>query len=254
MTNTASYPSLDNKVVVITGGASGIGAALSIAFARQGARVVILDIDECAALKLLETHSELKRQLAFHHLDVCQISALQHEFDNIHSEYDGIDILINNVANDDRHNPLSVTPEYWQNSLAVNLNPTFFASQKAITFMRERGTGVIINFSSINALFAPPEMPAYVAAKSAILGLTKALAKQFGPDGIRVNCILPGWIATEKQLKSWLTPEEEKAWDEQLALKGRIEPEEVAKLALFLAADDSAKITGQQFTIDAGRL
>ena len=254
MSKSASYPSLDNKVVVITGGASGIGAAMAQAFSLQGSQVCILDSDKESALDLRENTNHSKYRIDFHHIDITQVSRLHEILENIYGKYQRLDILVNNVANDQRHDTLSMDLANWNKNLAINLNPTFFAAQKAIELMQKQSKGVIINFSSINAYITPSNMPAYVAAKSAILGLTKALAKEFGKDEIRVNSIVPGWIATERQLNTYLTPEEEDQWEKKLALKGRIEPEEVAKLALFLASDDSAKITGQEFIIDAGRV
>jgi NAD(P)-dependent dehydrogenase (short-subunit alcohol dehydrogenase family) len=165
-----------------------------------------------------------------------------------------LDVLINNVANDQRMDPRTVTPDQWRASMAVNLDPAFFAAQAAEPFMVTVGSGSIINFSSINALFGPAQMPSYVTAKSALLGMTKSLATDFGKDNIRVNTILPGWIITEKQLDKWLTPEAEAQWMDQVALRRRIMPEDVANLALFLGSDDAALITSQHFTIDGGRL
>ena len=138
--------------------------------------------------------------------------------------------------------------------MAVNMDSAFFASQAAVRVMKPAGAGSIINFSSINALFGPTEMPGYVAAKSALLGLNKALARQYGADGIRVNVILPGWVATERQLTNWLSPEIETEWLAQTALRQRIMPDDVARLALFLASDDSRLITSQQFVIDGGKI
>ena len=245
----ATYPSLAGRRVFITGGATGIGAALVTAFAAQGAVVGHVDLAADAAAALADG---LAAALWFRALDVTDTPALQAAIADFAAAAGGLDVLINNVANDSRHDPLSVDEARWRGLMAVNLDCGFFATQAAIRLMP--AGGCIINFSSINALLGPAGMPAYVAAKSAIVGLTKALARQYGPDGIRVNAILPGWVVTQRQLDLWLTPEAEADWMEQVALKQRILPEDVANLALFLAADDSRMITGQAMVIDGGRV
>lgn len=245
----ATYPSLAGRRVFITGGATGIGAALVTAFAAQGAVVGHVDLAADAAAALADG---LAAALWFRALDVTDTPALQAAIADYAAAAGGLDVLINNVANDSRHDPLSVDEARWRGLMAVNLDCGFFATQAAIRLMP--AGGCIINFSSINALLGPAGMPAYVAAKSAIVGLTKALARQYGPDAIRVNAILPGWVVTQRQLDLWLTPEAEADWMEQVALKQRILPEDVANLALFLAADDSRMITGQAMVIDGGRV
>ena len=245
----ATYPSLAGRRVFITGGATGIGAALVTAFAAQGAVVGHVDLAADAAAALADG---LAAAPWFRALDVTDTPALQAAIADFAAAAGGLDVLINNVANDSRHDPLSVDEARWRGLMAVNLDCGFFATQAAIRLMP--AGGCIINFSSINALLGPAGMPAYVAAKSAIVGLTKALARQYGPDGIRVNAILPGWVVTQRQLDLWLTPEAESEWMQQVALKQRILPEDVANLALFLAADDSRMITGQALVIDGGRV
>ena len=247
----ATYPSLAGRRVFITGGATGIGAALVIAFAAQGAVVGHVDLADGAAVA--DTVTAAGQQAPwFRALDVTDTPALQAAIADFAASAGGLDVLINNVANDSRHDPLAVDEARWRSLMAVNLDCGFFATQAAIRLMPAGGS--IINFSSINALLGPAGMPAYVAAKSAIVGLTKALARQYGPDAIRVNAILPGWVVTQRQLDLWLTPEAEAEWMEQVALKQRILPEDVANLALFLAADDSRMITGQAMVIDGGRV
>jgi len=245
----ATYPSLAGRRVFITGGATGIGAALVTAFAAQGAVVGHVDLAADAAAALADG---LAAALWFRALDVTDTPALQAAIADFATAAGGLDVLINNVANDSRHDPLAVDEARWRSLMAVNLDCGFFATQAAIRLMP--AGGCIINFSSINALLGPAGMPAYVAAKSAIVGLTKALARQYGPDGIRVNAVLPGWVVTQRQLDLWLTPEAEAEWMSQVALKQRILPEDVANLALFLAADDSRMITGQALVIDGGRV
>jgi D-xylose 1-dehydrogenase len=245
----ALYPALKGRAAFITGGATGIGAELVRAFVEQGSLVSFCDIAGDAGVVLA---GELGAHYA--HVDVTDVSALQTAVRAAHEQHGRLDILINNVANDTRHTPLTVTPEFWRQCMAVNLDATFFAAQAAIPIMQAAGGGSIINFSSINALLGPEEMPGYVSAKAGLLGLTKALARQYGVDHIRVNAILPGWVVTERQLDKWLTPEAEAEWSKLVAIKDRIQPRDVANLALFLADEGSARITGQQFIIDAGRV
>jgi D-xylose 1-dehydrogenase len=244
MTGSAHYPSLAGRRVFITGGSTGIGAALVAAFAAQGASVGQVD--------LVEPVATVAPPCWFRALDVTDTPALKAAITDFAAAAGGLDVLINNVANDARHDPLGIDEARWRALMAVNLDCGFFAAQAAIALMT--AGGAIINFSSINALLGPAGMPAYVAAKSAIIGLTKALARQYGPNAIRVNAILPGWVVTQRQLDLWLTPEAEAEWMQQVALKQRILPEDVANLALFLASDDARMITGQAMVIDGGRV
>ena len=251
----ASYPSLNGRTVFITGGATGIGACMVRQFAEQGGRTGFIDVDEQSARNVVADVRERGFYPPwFRRVDVRDVGPLKAAIVDFANAHGGLSVLVNNVADDSRHSPLEVTEESWRNGLSINLDSAFFASQTAIPIMQGAGQGSIINFSSINALIGPTEMPGYVAAKSALLGLTKALARHYGPDGIRFNAILPGWVATERQLATWLTEDAEREWMKSVALKRRIEPEDVANLALFLASDDSSTITNQFFVIDGGRL
>lgn len=252
----ATYPSLAGRRVFITGGATGIGAAMVEAFSEQGAVVGHLDLAADAAEVLAD-----RLQAAgyarpwFARVDVTDAPALKAAIGDFAIAAGGFDVLVNNVANDTRHDPLETSEESWRKCMAVNLDCAFFASQRAVELMRAGGRGgAIVNFSSINAVLGPDGMPGYVTAKAGLLGMTKALARQYGPDGIRVNTILPGWVVTQRQLDLWLTPEAEAEWMEQVCLKERIEPRDAANLAMFLAADDSRMITNQHFIIDGGRV
>lgn len=254
MTNYARYPSLTNKSIYITGGATGIGAVMVEEFTRQGAQVTFIDIAEEAAIALCDRiESQFGRKPYFESLDVTDIEKLQDSVRRCAADTRGLDVLINNVANDQRHSPLDIDQKAWRECLAVNLDATFFACQAAIPFMQDRKKGNIINLSSINVLLGPIQMPGYVAAKSALNGLSKSLANQYGENGIRVNTIMPGWVATERQIDLWLTPEADNEWQKAVALRGQIKPIQIANMVLFLASDDSEMITGQQFVIDAGR-
>ena len=254
MSKYAKYPSLIGQLVFITGGATGIGAAMVEAFAEQGARVAFVDLDSAPANILV---SKLEKRTGtgpwFRQLDITDTDALQEAIRAATEEFGPLYALVNNAANDNRHSPGKVTQQGWRDCMAINLDAAFFAAQTAASIMANASGGSIINFSSINALLGPSEMPGYVAAKAGIIGLTKALANDYGESDVRVNAILPGWVVTERQLQTWLTPEAEASWMEQVALKKRLMPADVANLALFLAADDSRMITGQRFTVDGGR-
>ena len=249
----SSYPSLESSSVFITGGATGIGAALVKAFAQQGARVAFIDIDSASARDLCnEVEAAGAARPWFETVDVTDVEQLQAAIHKAAGVAGGLRVLVNNVANDNRHRPEQVTPAQWRNCMAVNLDAAFFASQTAYELMKNGG-GSIINFGSINALLGPGNMPGYVTAKAGVMGLTKALAADFGPARVRVNSILPGWVVTKRQLECWLTPEEEAKWMQQVALPDRLLPEDVANAALFLASDASRMITSQHIVVDAGR-
>ena len=248
MNTRTVYPSLDGQPVFITGGATGIGAALVSAFAEQGARVAFVDIEEQAGVALAASTGAW-----FRNVDVTDVAALKAGINDAVAELGPLLALVNNVANDTRHSPQAMSAEDWRRNLAVNLDAAFFAAQTAYPGMQACGRGSIINLSSINAVLGPPDMPAYVTAKSGLVGMSKALARDYGDAGVRVNAVLPGWVVTDRQLEKWLTPEAEAAWMQQVALKQRLLPEHVASLVLFLAADDSAMVTGQSLTIDGGR-
>lgn len=245
----AVYPSLRGEVVFVTGGASGIGAAFVEAFHGQGARVGFLDLDAQAGQVLA---GKLPGAW-FGRCDVTDTAALTATIEAAAAALGPIGVLINNVANDTRHKAAEMSPQAWRKGLAVNLDPVFICATTVYPMMRARGRGVILNISSINPLLGLPDMSAYVAAKGAINALTKGLAREWGPDGLRVNAISPGWVITERQLELWLTPEAEADWMKQVALKRRILPADIARLALFLASDESAMITGQNLVIDGGR-
>ncbi|MDB5443384.1 MAG: short-chain dehydrogenase/reductase [Phenylobacterium sp.] len=245
----ATYPSLKDKVVFITGGASGIGASFVESFHAQGAKVAFVDLKA-------EDGEALVTTLGggwFKPCDVTDAAALQAAIREAGQALGPVTVLINNVANDTRHKAVDMTPEAWRQTLAVNLDPVFIASSAAYPMMKAAGGGAIVNVSSINALLGPAELAGYVAAKGAINSLSKTLAREWGVDGIRVNALSPGWVVTPRQLELWLTPEAEAEWMKQVALKDRILPEDIARLALFLASDDSRMITGQNLVIDAGR-
>jgi D-xylose 1-dehydrogenase len=245
----ATYPSLQGRVVFLTGGATGIGASLVEHFRAQGAEVGFVDVDEEAGRALAERSGAW-----FRACDVTDTAALQAAIASAAEALGPVTVLINNVADDTRHAAADMTPAAWREALAVNLDPVVVASTAVYPMMRGSGGGVIINVSSINALWGPAHMAAYVAAKGAINSLTKSLAREWGADRIRINALSPGWVVTKRQLDLWLTPEAEADWRKLVALKDRILPEDIARAALFLAADDSRMVTGQNLIVDAGRL
>jgi NAD(P)-dependent dehydrogenase (short-subunit alcohol dehydrogenase family) len=239
--------------VLVTGGASGIGASIVTHFVHQGARVAFLDVQDDAARELIGSlKAEGVSELLYFHCDLSDISALKDCVQKAIAVLGGVDVLVNNVANDRRHKIEEVTPEYWDASMAVNLRPQFFMIQAVLPAMKAAGRGSIINMSSIAWMIPSTGVPVYIAAKAAIVGLTRTLAHELGPEGIRVNAVLPGAIATEKQRRLVYTPEYKAEIMASQALKRDILPEDVARLVLFLAADDSSAITNQSYVIDGG--
>jgi D-xylose 1-dehydrogenase len=252
-TAPATYPSLANKTIFITGGGSGIGAAFTRAFALQGSRVAFVDIAEDASGALVdEIHAEGAPQPLFVSCDVRDIEALGKAIEKIHAAIGNISVLINSAASDDRHAFEEVTPAYWDDRIAVNLRHMFFAAQAVVPQMKRLGSGSIINMGSIIWRLRHTGLPVYIACKAAVTGLTRTLARQFGPHGIRVNTISPGAVWTARQMKLWYTPEFEKEVMAGQCLQTRVLPEDIANMALFLASDAGAKISAQDLVVDAG--
>lgn len=247
----AIYPSLKGKRVFISGGGSGIGEGLVEAFVGQGAHVAFCDIAIDASEALVERLGDAAFRPQFHAIDLRDVDAVQAMIGKVDQQLGGIDILINNAANDDRHKVKDVTPAYWDERMAVNLRHLFFAAQSAVPAMKRAGGGVIINFGSISWHLALPELALYQTAKAAIEGLTRSLARDLGRDNIRVNTIIPGNVKTPRQEK-WYTPEGEAEIVAAQCLDGRILPVDVAALAMFLASDDARYCTGHDYFIDAG--
>lgn len=252
-TQFAVYPSLRGRAVLITGGATGIGESLVRHFARQGSRVAFFDIQQEAAHTLVESLTAEGCPVPFFiHCDLTNVAALQTAVEEVLAEFGGLDVLVNNAGNDQRHAIEQVTPEYWDHSIAVNLRPYFFCIQAALPAMRAQERGSIINMSSISWMIPSTGVPVYIAAKAAIVGLTRTLAHELGSSNIRVNAVLPGAIVTEKQKRLVYTPEYKAEIMASQALKRDILPEDVARLVLFLAADDSSAITNQSYIVDGG--
>jgi NAD(P)-dependent dehydrogenase (short-subunit alcohol dehydrogenase family) len=248
----ATYPSLAGRVVFITGGATGIGAAVVTAFVRNGSKVAFVDIDAAAAEALLRDLSDAAHPPLFVACDLTDIAALRAAMALSRDTLGDMSVLVNNAANDQRHEVDDVTPEDWDRAMAVNLRHQFFAAQAARPQMRALGGGSIINFSSIAWMAGGAHMVAYTSAKAAIVGLTRSLAREFGPDSIRVNAIAPGAVITPRQLRLWLTETDVANIVARQCLHARLLADDIARTVLFLAADDSGMITKQCLTVDAG--
>jgi len=253
MPTGAIYPSLKDRVVFVTGGGAGIGASIVEHFCRQGARVAFVDIDQAVSRAVVGriAASDDPAPL-FLPCDLRDIPALRAAIAQAVEALGPIRVLINNAAHDERHTIDEVTPEYWDDRMAVNLRHQFFAVQAVHKGMAEAGGGAIINLGSVTWLIGQGGMPGYSAAKSAIVGLTRSLARDLGPDNIRVNSVLPGWIMTERQVAKWLTPESEAELLKIQCLKRKLYPADIARAVLFFAADDSSACTNQSYIVDGG--
>ena len=251
----ASYPSLVDRTVLITGGADGIGAALVEQFTAQGSKVAFVDVNTTKAAETIERcrQDDPRHVPRFYEVDLVDIEALRAAVTRIQADLGGITVLVNNAASDDRHSWQDMTVEYWNDRLDTNLRHYFFAIQAVAPGMIAARNGSIINIGSSSYMMQEDFFPGYAIAKSAVEGITRTMARTFGPDNVRVNTVLPGWVATERQLTKWWTPEGEAGTLRDQALKHRISPTEFAQMVLFLAADDGAACTAQQFLVDGGR-
>ena len=251
----ASYPSLVDRTVLITGGADGIGAALVEQFAAQGSNVAFVDVNTTmAAETIARCRADQTRHVPrFYEVNLVDIEALRAAVARIQTDLGGITVLVNNAASDDRHGWEDMTVDYWNDRLDTNLRHYFFAIQAVAPGMIAAQHGSIINIGSSSYMMQEDFFPGYAIAKSAVEGITRTMARTFGPDNIRVNTVLPGWVATERQLTKWWTAEGEAETLRDQALERRITPIEFAQMVLFLAADDGAACTAQQFLVDAGR-
>ena len=250
----AVYPSLAGRSVFVSGGGSGIGASLVEHFCAQGAKVCFVDIAEEPSRAVVERMQKQGHAVPhFIKCDIRDIDALRGAVAEAGLRHGHVRALVNNAGNDDRHTTESVTVEYWDNRMQVNLRHQFFAAQAVRPQMRDAGGGSIINFGSITWLVGDPDCPAYVTAKSAISGLTRALARELGPEKIRVNCVLPGWVMTDRQIRSsGLNEDGERQIAERQCLTEKLYPPDIARMVLFLAADDSRMCTSQNYIVDGG--
>jgi NAD(P)-dependent dehydrogenase (short-subunit alcohol dehydrogenase family) len=253
-TSLATYPSLAGKSVLVTGGASGIGEAIVRAFAGQGAKVGFVDILEKEGAALAAEIAAQGAKAKFVATDITDTKALQASVAQIASALGPMEILVNNAANDTRHDWQNETPESFDACLAVNLKHQFFAIQAVAPGMIEAGGGSIVNFGSISWRIGMGGMPGYTASKAAIEALTRSFARDLGPHRIRVNCVLPGWVMTRRQLELWVDENAAKTIKERQCLPDRIQPDDLARMVLFLASDDSRMCTSQCFVVDGGWL
>ncbi len=248
----AIYPSLRDRAVLVTGGAAGIGASIVQHFAAQGARVAFLDIADAAAHALVERIGQSHTRPYFVHADLTDIAAVRAAIAACADAIGPPTVLVNNGAHDERHDWRDVTEEYWDGRMAVNLRHQFFVTQAVAPAMIAAGGGAIVNLGSISWRLGLGGMPAYVASKAGIEALTRSFARDLGAHRIRVNCVLPGWIMTERQLALWVTEETDAMLERVQCLPGRLYPPDVARMVLFLAADDSRTCTNQTFVVDGG--
>ena len=252
-TKLARYPSLEGKNVFITGGGTGIGASIVTAFAEQGAHVAFVDVAENESRQLAEELvATIGARVWWRTCDVRDIAALQAATADAAQALGDFSVLVNNVARDDRHTLESVTPEYWDERMAVNQRPAFFAIQALVPGMKRLGEGSIVNLGSTGWQTKGSGYPCYAVAKSSVNGLTRGLADTLGADRIRINTVSPGWVMTERQIKMWLNAEGEADIQRNQCLPDKLKPSDVARMVLFLASDDGAMCTAQEFKVDAG--
>jgi NAD(P)-dependent dehydrogenase (short-subunit alcohol dehydrogenase family) len=251
----ASYPSLRGRSVFITGGGSGIGGCLTEAFARQGSRVAFVDFADAPSTALVEKLDKAGLQRPWYrNVDVTDVAALQGAIRDAALAVGDFQVLINNVASDDRHALMDVTPEYYDARIAVNQRPAFFAIQAVVPGMKKMGGGSIINIGSNSYGAKGRNFPVYTTAKSSVVGLTRGVATELGEHRIRVNVLTPGWVMTQRQIDRWLTPEGEEEIRRNQVLPDKVRPEDVAPMALFLASDDARACSAQEYIVDAGWL
>jgi NAD(P)-dependent dehydrogenase (short-subunit alcohol dehydrogenase family) len=252
MTAHARYPSLQDRCVLITGGATGIGATLVEAFAAQGARVGFIDIDAASGQSLAAAHGGARHPPVFVAADLTDIAALEQAIDTVRGRLGAITALLNNAANDQRHQVAETTSQSWDAGIAVNLKHQFFAAKCVCADMKAAGGGSIINLGSVSWMLKQGGMPVYTTAKSAVQGLTRSLARDFGPFNIRVNTLVPGWVMTDKQVRLWLDDKGKEDIARGQCINRPLLPGHIARMALFLAADDSEMCTAQDFIVDGG--
>jgi NAD(P)-dependent dehydrogenase (short-subunit alcohol dehydrogenase family) len=246
------FPDLSSRTALVTGGAEGIGRAIVEAFAAQGTTVAFLDRNATLGEALAADLVAAGARVVFQSVDLREINSTQEAVRALATDLGPISICVNNAGHDERHSFDEVTEAYWDDRFAVNLRPMMFVSQVVAPGMRALGGGAIINIGSTSWLQGAPGLIAYTTAKSAIIGFTRSLARELGPDGIRVNCVTPGWVMTERQRKTWWTPEKWAAAEARQSIKGEILPEDIAAMVLFLSSDAARRCTGQNYIVDAG--
>ena len=252
MNRYAHYPSLHDRTVVVTGGATSVGASCVAHFAAQGARVAFMDIDETAGRTTAKMLAGSATPPLFLHADLTDTAQIRAAMASAREAFGPVSVLINNAANDARHSIEDTTPESWDAGVAINLKQQFFAAQAVLPDMRALGAGSIINMGSIIWMLKLPNVPVYATCKAAVQGLTRSLARELGVFNIRVNSLVPGAVVTDKQRRLWLTEADIADINRKQCIPRSLESDDVARMALFLAADDSAMCTAQDFVVDAG--
>jgi NAD(P)-dependent dehydrogenase (short-subunit alcohol dehydrogenase family) len=248
----ATYPSLRGRTAFVSGGASGLGADFVTQLAAQGARVAFVDVDVPRGRALEQELRDTGADVLFSECDVRDVPALQAAIGRAAEQLGPIRVLVNNAADDHRDRVAEMDQALWDDRIAVNVRHHFFAAQAVAPGMRDAGGGSIINLGSISAHIDLMDLPGYITAKAGVEGLTRTLAREYGPWYVRVNCIIPGWIMTEKQLREWVTPEAEESITRNQCLPDKVYPDDVARLLLWLAADDSRSCTAQKWIVDGG--
>ncbi|RZJ85350.1 MAG: SDR family oxidoreductase [Massilia sp.] len=253
MNKLAQYPSLRGRRVFVTGGGTGIGEAIVRAFVEQGAVVAFVDIARDASETLCSTLASSGHQApVFRHCDITDIPALQRTMAELAEQLGDFEVLVNNAANDQRHDIADVSLDYWNERIAINQRPMFFTAQAVLPGMKKQGVGSIINFSSMSWHAKGAGYPVYATTKAAVIGLTRSLARDLGPFGVRVNTVTPGWVMTQRQIDLWVDEAAELEIKKAQCLPGKLMPEDIAAMVLFLGADDSKMCTAQDFVVDAG--
>lgn len=250
----AIYPSLKGRTVLVTGGGSGIGAAIVEHFAAQGSKVGFLDINEKASKALAAKLGRKRQKVHFEHVDLTDIDAMKQAIRNVRKVFGPITILINNAAHDERHKLEEVTGEYFDDRIRVNLKHQFFAIQEVVPDMKKANNGAIVNLTSTSYMVAFGGLPVYTAAKAGVVGMTRGLARELGQYNIRINAFAPGWIMTERQKTLWVTPGAIEQLMKDQSLKRTLEPADMARAILFLASDEASATTSQTFVFDGGWL
>jgi NAD(P)-dependent dehydrogenase (short-subunit alcohol dehydrogenase family) len=248
----AIYPDLEGKTVLVTGGGSGIGEAVVRRFARQKAKVAFIDIKEAESRALADELAGGGATVCFERADLTDIPALRAAIGRVKEALGPVQILVNNAAHDERHPTEEVTESYWDGRIAVNLKHQFFAAQAVLPDMRAARAGVILNFGSVSWMVGQGGMAAYTASKSAVIGLTRSLARDYGAFNIRVNAIAPGWIMTQRQVDLWLNSESEGELMQRQCLKRKLQPDEIARFTVFMASEEASACTNQHYVVDGG--
>ncbi|MBM6593657.1 SDR family NAD(P)-dependent oxidoreductase [Microvirga pudoricolor] len=249
---SAHYPDLNGRTALVTGGADGIGRAVVEALTAQGARVGFIDVAQQAGEALERVLATQGHKVAFAHADLRDVDATRNAVAHLRETLGPISILVNNAGHDERHRFEDVTEDYWDDRFAVNLRPMMFVSQAVAPDMRALGGGSIVNLGSTSWMQGAAGLIAYTTAKSAVIGFTRSLARELGEAGIRVNCVTPGWVMTDRQREKWFTPEKWEAAQARQSIKGEIRPEDVAAMVLFLASGAARMCSGQNYIVDAG--